>query len=136
MTYFSLEEMRCRDGTEYPEEWRTSRLVDLFATLNLIREKWGDTLVINSGYRSPTYNAKIKGAPKSQHVQGRAADIRPAGRRHTPEEVERLHNTILGMHSRGELPLIGGVGKYPLFVHVDVRPEGRERLRRWNGGGE
>ena len=34
-------------------------------------------IIINSGYRSETVNRKVGGVPKSQHLIGQAADIRP-----------------------------------------------------------
>ena len=34
-------------------------------------------IIINSGYRSEAVNRKVGGVPKSQHLIGQAADIRP-----------------------------------------------------------
>ena len=49
------------------------RLVDL---LENIRRLTGKPVHINSGYRSREYNATINNAaPKSQHCEGKAADI-------------------------------------------------------------
>lgn len=43
--------------------------------LQPIRDKYGDTIHITSGYRCPQLNKIVKGSPKSQHVLGQAADI-------------------------------------------------------------
>lgn len=43
--------------------------------LQPLRDLYGDTITINSGYRSPVVNSKIKGAVNSAHMTGRAADI-------------------------------------------------------------
>ena len=44
--------------------------------LQAIRDVAG-ALGVNSGYRSPTYNASVGGASKSRHMYGDAFDIRP-----------------------------------------------------------
>ena len=78
---------------------------------------------IISGFRSPESNAYLRGlspasgvAKQSQHVLGRAIDIRVPG-----VALARLREVALGMKK-------GGVGFYPSsnFVHVDVG-----RVRRW-----
>ena len=46
--------------------------------LDPIRIKWGQPLVVTSGYRSTELNAKVGGVPSSAHVIGCAADIRLA----------------------------------------------------------
>ena len=47
----------------------------LISIVETTAKEFGRTLTIVSGYRSPTYNAKIGGAKKSQHTQGNALDI-------------------------------------------------------------
>jgi len=43
--------------------------------LQPIRDKWGDVIVINSGYRSKKLNEAVGGALESQHLVGEAADV-------------------------------------------------------------
>ena len=43
-------------------------------------------IIINSGYRSEAVNRKVGGVPKSQHLIGQAADIRPQD----PAQFQRL----------------------------------------------
>ena len=76
-----------------------------------------------SGYRSPQTNAMLHAesgqvASKSQHLLGRASDIRIEG-----VELANLHKAALSLKA-------GGVGFYPVsnFVHVDVGP-----VRQWSG---
>jgi zinc D-Ala-D-Ala carboxypeptidase len=45
--------------------------------LQPIRDRWGP-LKINSGFRGPSLNARVKGSPSSQHCLFQAADIVPA----------------------------------------------------------
>lgn len=46
------------------------------SVLQPLRDKVGKPITINSGFRSPAVNARVKGADKSAHLYGRAADIR------------------------------------------------------------
>lgn len=74
---------------------------------------------INSGYRTPAHNAKLKGsAKKSMHMEGKAADIRIPGV--STEMLSKLAKAIG----------VGGVGVYVKngFVHVDTG-----RRRTWTG---
>lgn len=49
------------------------RLVE--QTLDPARQLLGIPIIVNSGYRSPRLNKAVGGAPRSYHLQGRAADI-------------------------------------------------------------
>lgn len=43
--------------------------------LDPIRERWGAPILVNSGYRSPELNKRVKGSATSQHMTGQAVDI-------------------------------------------------------------
>lgn len=88
----------------------------LVTLVQLIRDKIDKPIGITSSYRTPAYNKKIGGAPKSQHKVGRAADLNASG-----IGVNRLHK--IAIQALSELGIKGGVGKYTKsnFVHVDVR---------------
>ncbi|MBP5360655.1 MAG: DUF882 domain-containing protein [Bacteroidaceae bacterium] len=47
--------------------------------LEVLRERSGGPIVINSGYRSPQLNRAVGGASNSNHLTGCAADIRVTG---------------------------------------------------------
>jgi len=106
-----MRDWRAEESTEMDRE-----LVDLIWTLH---EQLGSKKEIHliSGYRSAGTNAKLRKsgggqAKKSQHIQGKAADI------HFPDvPVKKLRNSAL-VHE------VGGVGYYPNsgipFVHVDT----------------
>lgn len=136
--HFSVGEFACRDGSAYPvaeldedgRTWLETRLLPLCETLEAIREAAGATpLTVNSGYRSPAYNAKLSGSAKdSQHPKGRAADIV-----HRTMRPLALFSLILALYEDGKLPHLGGVGLYPNFVHVDVRPRVGGHLAVWGG---
>jgi len=126
--HFALGEFACHDGTPYPVEWVESRLRQLCELLEEIRREVKAPVRVLSGYRTPVYNRRIGGARASQHVEGRAADIIVDSM-----TVPRLHAAILDLHRTDVgAAALGGLGRYPGFVHVDVRIV--ERLARWTGG--
>lgn len=81
------------------------KLLDVLETLRAIT---GQPLQIVSGYRSPTYNRRVGGAAKSQHLYGRAADVKPG--RFTVRQALAAGATGVGYDRRGWV------------VHIDVRP--------------
>lgn len=88
----------------------------LIAKLELLRSRINRPIIINSGYRSPNYNAKIGGAKNSQHKYGRAADIRVPGL--TPKQVNQIaQETGFGYVEPSNLT--------PTWTHVDVTPRGK-----------
>jgi len=113
--HFSLKEFECREGKEVKLH------KELIIKLEKLRSLIGQPLIINSGYRTLEYNKKIGGAERSQHVEGKAADIR---------KVDGL--TIDEMANMAEMVGFDGIGKYSNFIHVDVRKNGPAR---WDNRG-
>jgi uncharacterized protein YcbK (DUF882 family) len=116
----------------YPAEWRASRAEALAATFEDIRQAGGNLpIVVNSAYRTGAYNRAVGGARRSQHLQGRALDIR-----HRLLTATQLYALISHMLKAEKLPLLGGLGLYRTFVHIDVRPRATGRVAFWSGVGE
>lgn len=126
--HLSWLELACHNAvkTPYPEEWRATRAIILAHEFEAIRAMVGRPLVVLSGYRTPDWNRHVGGVPQSQHVQGRALDLRCPGK-----TVEWLENRVRLRIAVPAGSLIRGLGMYPTFVHVDVRPS--VRLAVWNG---
>jgi uncharacterized protein YcbK (DUF882 family) len=113
-TNFSLEEFKCKDGSDIPNDV-LKNIIELAKNLQVLRDAIGKSITINSGYRSPKYNAKIGGVKNSQHVKGKASDLRVGGM--TPKEVALV---IEGLIEQGKMKQ-GGIGIYPNFTHYDIR---------------
>ena len=134
---FAVGEFDCRSGFAYPADWIDTRLRPLCVALEAIRNHIAVPLVVRSGYRTESYNAMITGSsPRSQHVQGRAADIAPGVVRRADREDRLLAMVEFVNRMHAKLG-IGGMGQYLRrgFLHVDIRPRpvGDFRLRQWEG---
>ena len=111
---FKVKEFACTDGSD-PIFIDT----ELVKILQKIRTHFGKSVTITSAYRTPTKNKACGGQTYSQHLYGRAADIKVSGV--SPKKVAAYVNTIL--------PKSGGIGTSKSFTHVDVRAT----KSRWNG---
>lgn len=122
---FNSVEFKCKDGTPYPEKWVSSRLKPLCEQLEIIRGHFQAPITITSGYRTFEHNKKIGGAKASQHVNGRAADFTVQG-----YNAIDVHEKVLKLYGDGLLK-IKGLGLYPGWLHIDLRPG--NHLVRWTG---
>lgn len=104
--HFRVREFACKDGCEFVLISRV--LVEI---LEGLREKIGEEIYINSGFRTPTHNKKIGGALLSYHQYGMAADIRAKTK--TPKELYSILDKMLEGW--------GGLELHETFVHVDTR---------------
>lgn len=111
----------------YPQQWRDTRAVQIADNFEAVRALLGNVpMAIHSAYRTEDYNALVGGAKMSQHVQGRALDF--THKFFPPREVFlRLKEAA----AAGKLPLLGGLGSYKTFVHMDVRPKVGGHLAVW-----
>ena len=105
---FRLDEFKCKCGKCDPI-LLDEKLVEL---LQKIRDHFGKSVNVNSGYRCPSHNAspKVGGNPGSHHMKGMAADIRVEGV--TPAEVAKYAESIG----------IQRIGLYDTFVHIGSDP--------------
>lgn len=118
---FTINEFACKDGSPVPVD-KYGNIYELMQQLQILRNEIGVPIMVNSGYRTPSWNKKIGGATNSQHIQCKAADIVATG-----WTASKLHAKILELIADGKMK-DGGLGKYASFVHYDVSTP-----RRWNG---
>lgn len=104
---FRLDEFKCKCGKCDPI-LLDDALVDW---LQKIRDHFGKSVNVNSGYRCKAHNSspKVGGNPGSHHMKGMAADIRVQGV--TPEEVARYAESIgiqrIGLYTKRSFVHIG-----------------------------
>lgn len=111
---FRVREFRCQDDTD--PIFVDSDLVDI---LQNVRDHFGKAVTITSAFRTASHNKKVGGATYSQHLYGKAADIKVSGV--AASAVADFVETLM--------PSTGGIGRYSTFTHVDVR----KVKSRWNG---
>lgn len=105
--HFKAKEFQCKDKSNH-----LLIATELIETLEKIRSHFNAPIIINSGYRTPSWNSKVNGASNSYHCKGMAADIVVKG--HSSSEVAKYADRIMEQ---------GGVIRYTNFTHVDVREE-------------
>lgn len=110
----------------------------LFAALYVVQRNFNidGYVVVNSGYRSPATNELLRSrslsrtggrataetpAVNSQHIKGKAVDFAIPGVK--PLEVSKF------VKSLQHRTVIGGVGNYPTFTHMDTGS-----VREWGRG--
>ena len=113
-TNFKVKEFACTDGSD--PIFIDSDLVNV---LQKIRSHFGKSVTITSAYRTPGKNKAVGGQAYSQHLYGRAADIKVKGV--APKKVAQYAETLLKNK--------GGIGTYSTFTHIDVRAT----KARWKG---
>ena len=102
---FKVKEFACKDNSD-------KILIDVtFVKTHLqdIRTHFGKPVIVNSAYRTETYNRYVGGAKNSYHMKGRAFDISIKGV--SPHEIAKYAASIG----------VPGVIQYNTFVHVDSR---------------
>lgn len=111
---FRVREFACTDGSD-PIFIDT----ELVSVLQKVRAHFGKSVAITSAYRTPTKNKACGGSTYSQHLYGRAADVKISGV--SPKKVAAYAETLLKNK--------GGIGTYSTFTHIDVR----STKSRWKG---
>lgn len=120
--HFQLSEFSCHDGCQVPPDLipNVQRLAE---QLEVLRVRVGKPILIVSGFRSAAWNGRVEGAPKSQHLSAKAADIAVTGL--SPAAVAMLIEQLIHEGKMAE----GGLGVYAGWVHYDVRGY----KARWHG---
>lgn len=117
--HFVWGEVLCHCGCEFPEGLianaiRTAEMAEA------IRDELGEPMRVHSWYRCPAYNARIGGAPDSEHPRAKAVDF--SCKRLVPSDVQTKCRDLQ------EQGIVGGLGSYPGFTHCDWGPR-----RNWTG---
>lgn len=118
---FTKREFKSKDGSKMPIEV-LENVKELAFNLQVLRDFLGEPLRINSAYRSEAHNRAVGGSSKSQHLLGKASDLRVKGL-----DSDDLYHIIESLINDGKMKE-GGLGLYNSFVHYDIRGT----KARWN----
>lgn len=83
-----------------------------------LRDKWGEPIRINSGYRSEALNKAVGGVPTSQHVKGEASDLAVDGK--AGDLLEVLEDSGLEFDQ-------AILYRSQNFLHVSLKKEGNRK---------
>lgn len=104
--YFKLEELLKSDTAltaqiENLPSWEDVENLNYLAVsvLDPIRESWGQSLIVTSGFRSPKLNAAVGGVPTSAHMIGGAVDL--VLPRWSNRKMSELYNLIYSLVESG-----------------------------------
>ena len=129
--HFTLGEMT--KSNSHPEVYNIpsheaiTNLKRVCGWLEVLRERSGGPVRINSGYRSPQLNKKIGGVPTSNHLTGCAADIRVENM----EQLIRYAAILLDYADESKQDfdeLLIEKNRYgAIWLHFAVRPKNNRR---------
>jgi len=110
---FSMSEFECKCGCKMPE-YVKKNVIELANNLQVLRDVVGKLDLTNS-YRCKNHNSDVNGSVNSQHLLGKAADIKSEPIK--PKEMAQTVDDLM----KSENFKLGGIGIYNTFTHVDIR---------------
>lgn len=110
---FSLSEFECKCGCKMPE-FVKENVKELAENLQVLRDVVG-RIDLTNAYRCEEHNAAVGGSSNSQHIKGKAADIK--SNTLSPSEIASITDDLM----KSEKFKLGGIGIYNTFTHVDIR---------------
>lgn len=128
--YFTLQEftkstVAKRFGiNNTPNEDQKNNIINLVKyILDPLRETYGKSIIVTSGFRCDELNEKVGGAKNSHHKSGCASDIRTI--EDTPEENKKLFDLIIEL----DLPFDQLIDEYNFdWVHVSFSEKNRKQI--------
>lgn len=102
LTTTSHADLRVRNRAEALDCERSLRAL-CQTILEPLRAEIGRPLVVHSGFRGPTLNARVGGSPNSQHMRGEAVDWSLPGKE-TEEEIVALFRRALDILRAKAIP--------------------------------
>lgn len=121
--HFNIKEFKCKANGEV---LLNADFIDHVQRLEVFRVWYKRVMIVNSGYRTPEYNASVGGATHSKHLLGIASDIALPMSEFSAYSKERQEEYLQHVKEKWtELcnadGLGGGIGFYDTFVHLDSR---------------
>lgn len=124
---FTLEEM-IRSGTATKKGIDNTPSQEVLENLSIlcrevlqpIREAWGDSIIVSSGYRCPKLNTAVGGAKNSQHIYGTAADIHT--KEDTPARNKQLFDLIISLAKLKKIKYRQVIDEYGYnWIHIAIQ---------------
>ena len=112
---FNSLELECKCKNPDCVEQRISK--KLVENAQKVRDEYGKSITVTSGYRCPKHNKAIGSIETSQHPKGEALDI-------TGSDLDALYGAC-----ENHFQAVGDARHNKKFIHVDTRSD---RKRRWN----
>lgn len=110
---FSLKEFECKCGCEMPD-FVKKNVTGLAENLQALRDEVG-RLDLTNAYRCKAHNADVGGSVNSQHLLGKAADIK--SKTTSPKKMIQIIEGLIKSEKINQ----GGLGLYNTFTHYDTR---------------
>ena len=110
---FNIKEFECKCGCKMPE-FVKKNVIELAENLQIIRDEVGRLDLTNS-YRCKDHNSDVGGSTSSQHLVGKAADVKSESIK--PKEMAQVVDDLM----KNEKIKTGGIGIYNTFTHIDIR---------------
>ena len=115
------------DVYNIPSHEAIANLKRVCGWLEVLRDRSGGPVRINSGYRSPQLNKKIGGVPTSNHLTGCAADIRVENMEQLIRYAAILLDYADESHQDFDELLIERNRYGAIWLHFAVRPKNNRR---------
>lgn len=77
--YFKKDEFKCKCGGRYCNGYPAEMEEKLVRCADEVREHFGSTVIVSSGLRCETHNARVGGVKNSRHKYGKAMDFCVSG---------------------------------------------------------
>jgi|FLOH01.1.fsa_nt_gi uncharacterized protein YcbK (DUF882 family) len=106
--HFNREEFTCSCGCEF-----NTVDAELLRVLEQVRTHYDQPVTINSACRCLEHNRAIGSTDTSQHVNGKAADIK----------IKSVSSIGIYHYLNNLYPDCFGIGIYDSFLHIDVRDD-------------
>lgn len=123
---FTLEEIvKSSTASKYkinntPNETQLTYIKELVITvLQPIRDAFGESIIVSSGFRCSALNKKVGGASNSDHLYGCAADIHTKS--DTVTDNKKLWNIIIKLKDKGVIKCRQIINEYNYnWIHISI----------------
>lgn len=137
-SYFTIEEI-CRSSVakqhninNVPDEPEILNNINyLIENLDALREAWGASVIVSSGYRCPELNKLVGGSKTSSHQTGFAADIQPKSMDDF-DKFSAFCREYFKHHDFDQL-ILEQVGNSK-WIHISFDPKNRKQFLKTNNG--